>query len=165
VLVPEGGLLFAIEVRQAVPTGECRSGEDAAGLRQDIRVCGERGDRASGKLCRFGLGREFRRQVHSFEPHEAGRDGDAGDAVGSPVVGHLLGQLVGGVLHDLVEGVTVRAVENPSDVDDQPVPAAIIIGAARVEAKAAARRPPANIRSQWRHSISQNAREGSGEIS
>jgi hypothetical protein len=37
-----------------------------------------------------------------------------------------------------------------------PVPASIIIGAASIEAKAVARRPPRNIRSQWRHSISQN---------
>ena len=37
-----------------------------------------------------------------------------------------------------------------------PRPASSIIGAASVEEKAVARRPPLNIRSQWRHSISQN---------
>jgi hypothetical protein len=38
----------------------------------------------------------------------------------------------------------------------KPRRASIISGAARKDAKAAARRPPWNIRSQWRHSISQN---------
>ncbi len=46
-----------------------------------------------------------------------------------------------------------------------PRPAWIIIGAARRDANAAARSPPLNIRSQCRHSMSQNASEESGVIS
>src|SRR5207244_4547497 len=81
VLGPERGLLLAVHVREAVPARELRSGEDPARLREDIGVGGERCDRAAWEFRRFRPCGLLRCQVHSLEPHPAGRDRDARDAV------------------------------------------------------------------------------------
>ena len=72
VLAPERGLLFAVDVGEAVFAGQLGCGEDSAGLREHVWVCGEGRDCASGKLGGLGFGRKLGSQIHSFEAHEAG---------------------------------------------------------------------------------------------
>src|SRR5437867_10874291 len=107
VLIPERGLLLAVEVREAVLTSECGCREEAARFREHVRIGGEGGDRAPRELRRLGFRRQLWCELHSLEPHEPRRDGDAWDAVWAQVVGHLLRELGGRVLDDLIESVSV----------------------------------------------------------